>query len=149
LGTKYNGTPEEIRALDAFIKFYRAAGSFKTRIDRHHPHCTLSESQFGTLEMLFHLGPLNQKSIGKKLLISKSNVVSVIDKLEQRGLVKRQRCEEDRRNIYIHLTEAGEDLIQDILPIHVATIVKEMSCLSAAEQDELGRLCKKLGRMEI
>ena len=148
MSTKYNGTPEENRALDAFIKFYRAAGSLKTRIDRHQPNGTLSESQFGTLEMLFHLGPLNQKAIGEKLLISKSNVVSIIDKLEQRGLVKRQRCEEDRRNIYIHLTDAGRKTIQEIIPTHVAAIVKEMSCLTADEQEELGRLCKKLGRQE-
>ena len=145
MSTKYNGTPEENRALDAFIKFYRAASSLKTRIDRHQPNGTLSESQFGTLEMLLHLGPLNQKAIGEKLLISKSNVVSIIDKLEQRGLVRRQRCQDDRRNIYVHLTDSGRETIQEIMPIHVAAIVEEMGCLTAVEQEELGRLCRKLG----
>lgn len=148
MSTKYNGTPEEIRALDAYIKLYRAADSLKTRIDRHEPNSTLNESQFGTLEMLLHLGPLNQKTIGEKLLISKSNVVSIIDKLEHRGLVRRQRCLEDRRNIYVHLTETGRETIQEIIPIHVAAIVEEMRCLTAAEQEELGRLCRKLGLKE-
>jgi MarR family 2-MHQ and catechol resistance regulon transcriptional repressor len=91
---------------------------------------------------------LNQKAIGEKLLISKSNVVSIIDKLEQLGLVVRERCQEDRRNIFVHLTDAGRDTIQEVLPIHVAAIVEEMGCLTAAEQEELGRLCRKLGLKE-
>lgn len=148
MSTKYNGTPEEIRALDTFIKFFRAAGSLKTRIDRHQPNGKLSESQFGTLEMLLHLGPTNQKTISEKLLISKSNVVSIIDKLEQHGFVKRQRSTEDRRIIYVHLTDSGRKTIEEILPHHVSAIVEEFNCLTVAEQEELGRLCRKLGLKE-
>ena len=145
MGTHYTGTPQEVRALDTYTKLLRAAGSVKTRIDQHQTGGDLGDSQFGVLDMLLHLGPLNQKNIGKKLLISKSNVVAVIDKLEKRGLVKRQRSEEDRRCIFIHLTENGRTLIEALLPAHVAAIVEEMSCLTDAEQKELGRLCRKLG----
>lgn len=148
MSTKYNGTPKEIKALDAYIKFYRAAGSLKTRLDQRQSNGRLNASQFGTLEMLLHLGPLNQKTIAEKLLISKSNVVSIIDKLEQCGFVERQRSAEDRRIIFVHLTDHGQDIVKEILPGHIAAIVEELSCLSNSEQDELGRLCKKLGRNE-
>ena len=104
MGTHYKGTAKEILALDTYIKFMRAVDSVKKRIDSHQTAGNLRGSQFGTLEMLFHLGPLHQKEIGAKLLISKSNVVAVIDKLEKRGLVKRQRSAKDRRCIFIHLT---------------------------------------------
>ncbi|MEM7127685.1 MAG: MarR family transcriptional regulator [Chloroflexota bacterium] len=145
MSTHYVGTPEEIRALDAFIKLSRATDSLKARIDQHKSTKELSGSQFGTLEMLYHLGPLHQNEIGQKLLVSKSNVVALIDKLEKRKLVERQRSEEDRRCIFVHLTESGRALIEEILPIHVAAITQEMSYLTASELRELGRLCRKLG----
>jgi MarR family 2-MHQ and catechol resistance regulon transcriptional repressor len=144
----YADTPEQVQALDTFTKLLRATGSVKARIDAHQTAGDLSDSQFGTLEMLFHLGPLQQKAIGQKLLVSKSNVVAVIDKLEALGLVERQRDTEDRRCVFVHLTGKGRDLIQELFPDHAAAIVEEMGCLTAPEQKELGRLCRKLGLQE-
>lgn len=148
MSTHYEGTPEEKQALDAYIKLLRATDSVKARIDDHQTASDVKGSQFGTLEMLFHLGPLNQNAIGKKLLISRSNVVAVIDKLEGRDLVRRERSREDRRCIFVHLTDSGRALIQRLLPAHVAAITKEMSCLTMEDQAELGRLCRKLGLNE-
>jgi MarR family 2-MHQ and catechol resistance regulon transcriptional repressor len=149
MGTHFKGTVEEVRVLDTYTKLLRATGSVKARIDGHHSIGDLSDTQFGVLDMLLHLGPLNQNTIGQKLLISKSNVVAVIDKLEERGLVKRERSQEDRRCIFIHLTENGKALVEAVFPAHVAAIVEEMSYLTATEQAELGRLCRKLGLKEV
>ena len=145
MGTHYKGTAKEILALNTYIKLMRAIDSVKTRIDDQDTVGDLRGSQFGTLEMLFHLGPLHQKEIGEKLLISKSNVVAVIDKLQKRGLVKRQRSVEDRRCIFVHLTDEGRKEIERLLPIHVAAITEAMNPLTPTEQSELGRLCRKLG----
>jgi MarR family 2-MHQ and catechol resistance regulon transcriptional repressor len=48
--------------------------------------------------------------------------------------------------VMIYLTEAGRDLISRLFPAHVAVIVAELSCLTAEEQQTLGRLCRKLGK---
>lgn len=141
----YQGSAEEILALDTYVKFVRAFDSVKSRIHNQDTVGDFSGSQFGTLEMLYHLGPLHQKDIGQKLLISKSNVVTIIDKLEQRGLVKRQRSLEDRRCIFVHLTDEGREQIEQIMPHHVAAITQEMNRITAEEQKELGRVCRKLG----
>ena len=146
MGTHYQGTSKERLALDTFIKLLRATDSLSKRINEHAALGELHGSQFGTLEMLYHLGAVNQKAIGQKLLISKSNVVGVIDKLESKGLVERQRSVDDRRCIYVHLTDAGREEIERLLPAHVASITLEMDYLTADEQWELGRLCRKLGR---
>lgn len=145
VATQYQGTAEEMLALDTFVKLMRATGSVKARVDRSKFGRDLSDSQFGVLEALLHLGPLHQNEVGTKLIISKSNVVAVIDKLEARGLVKRQRSTEDRRYIYIHLTEQGRETITALFPFHVAAIVRSLHYLSADEQAQLGRLCRKLG----
>ncbi|MCP4361029.1 MAG: MarR family transcriptional regulator [Chloroflexi bacterium] len=148
MSTHFEGTAEEIRVLDTYTKLLRATNSVTARIHYHHTVGDLSDTQFGILDMLLHLGPLCQKDISDKLLLSKSNIVAMIDKLEQRGLVKRERSQEDRRYIFIHLTVEGENLVQTLFPGHVAAIVEEMSCLAADEQKELGRLCRKLGLKE-
>lgn len=145
MGTRYKGTAEEIKALNAFIKFTRAYDSIKSRLDDLNIAGDLSDTQFGVLETLYHLGALHQNELGDKLLISKSNVVAVIDKLEKQGFVKRQRSTEDRRYIFIHLTDTGKEKIEELLPYHISSIVGQMNCLTAEEQDEFGRLCRKLG----
>ncbi len=148
MGSHYKGTKDQLRALNAYIKFVRAYDSLKTRQDQKRSAGDLTETQFGVLEVLYHLGPLHQQELSDKLLVSKSNVVAVIDKLEKRGMVKRQRSTEDRRYIHVHLTKKGNEIITELLPHHVAVIVEEMSCLTLEEQDELGRLCRKLGLKE-
>ncbi len=145
MSTHYTGTEENNRALDAYIKLTRSVQAVKSRIDQHQTGANMSESQFGVLEALYHLGPLSQKLIGEKLLYSKSNIVAIIDALEEAGLVLRQRDTQDRRFINVHITAKGTDLIHQLLPKHVAAITKEFSCLTSTEQDQLARLCRKLG----
>lgn len=148
MGTHYKGTEEEVRALDSYIKLLRAAESTTARLNRHMAAYKLTVSQFGALEALLHLGPLCQCDLGKKLLKSSGNVTMVVDNLEKRGLVERQREGEDRRFIQVHLTEEGRQLISGMFPNHVKAILEEMRILTASEQKELGRLCRKIGRRE-
>ena len=148
MGSRYCGTKDEVRALDAYIKLIRAADSVSTRLHRHLDAAELTVTQFGVLEVLFHLGPLYQRDLAQKLLKSGGNITLVIDNLEKRELVKREREAEDRRCIRVCLTQKGQQLISQIFPSHVATVVKEMSILSASEQEELGRLCRRLGKQE-
>jgi MarR family 2-MHQ and catechol resistance regulon transcriptional repressor len=106
----------------------------------------LTPSQFGALESLHHLGPMSQKELGRKLLKSSGNITMVVDNLEKRHLVRRERCREDRRVVTVSLTEEGRRLIAGILPGHVQEIARRMAALSPAELEELRRLCRVLGR---
>ena len=148
MGTHYKGTENEVRALDAYIKLMRGAESLTSRLNLLAAAAGLTLSQFGALEALFHLGPLCQRELGEKLLKSSGNITMVVDNLEKRRLVKRRRGGEDRRFVTVHLTEQGRRLITSIFPRHVSAIVGEMRSLTKREQEELGRLCRKLGRKE-
>jgi MarR family transcriptional regulator, 2-MHQ and catechol-resistance regulon repressor len=92
------------------------------------------------------LGSLSQRQIGQKILRSSGNITLVIDNLEKSGLVRRERNEVDRRFFIVHLTDKGDRLMSSLFPVHAAVIAKDLAVLTAAEQDALGRLCKKLGR---
>ena len=145
MGTRYEGTKEEKRALNAFIKLVRAAQSVTGRVESRFSGIGLSVSQFGVLEALYHLGPLYQKDLASKILKSTGNITMVVDNLEKQGLVERVRDEQDRRHYSVRITEKGSALIASFFPGHVRRIVQEISVLTKAEQDELGRLCRKVG----
>ena len=145
MGTHYEGRPAEIRALDAYIKLTRAVSAVEARLAPGAAQAGLTPTQLGVLEALLHLGPLGQRTLGDKLLTSGGNVTMVIDNLERRGLVRRERRDDDRRNVVVHLTPEGRRLIGRVFPGHVRAIVDAFAELSPAEQATLGRLAKKLG----
>jgi MarR family 2-MHQ and catechol resistance regulon transcriptional repressor len=145
MGTKYQGSKDEVRALNAFIKLVRAAESVSSRVESHFGEINLSVSQFGVLDALHHLGPLYQKDLAKKILKSTGNITMVVDNLEKRGLVERVRDEQDRRHFFVRITNQGARLIKSFFPGHASRIVEAMSVLTKSEQDELGRICKKVG----
>ena len=148
MGTRYLGTTEEVTALNAYIKLVRATESLSHRLHRHLESSKLTVTQFGVLEALFHLGAMHQRDLAEKLLKSGGNITLVIDNLEKRQLVKRDREVGDRRCISVSLTPTGKQLISDLFPAHVDAIAQQMKILSLEEQSELGRLCKKLGKQE-
>ena len=136
----------ETRALKAYVKLMRAAESITSRVHKHLSSAGLTVSQFGVLEAIYHLGPLSQKDLGRKILRSSGNITMVIDNLEKRRLVRRERYTSDRRIFIVHLTGEGQKLIRKIFPSHAALIADELSVLNATDQMKLGNLCKKVGK---
>ncbi|TVQ04418.1 MAG: MarR family transcriptional regulator [Balneolaceae bacterium] len=145
MGTHYSGTESEKNTLNAFITLMRASETLNNRLNRHLSDADLTVSQFGTLEVLHHLGPLNQRTIGEKLLKSGGNITMVIDNLEKNSYVKRKKDPEDRRAVLIHLTPKGKKFIEEFFPKHLEKIKQEFSVLSESEKKTLALICKKLG----
>lgn len=147
--THYVGKENEILALDTLIKLTRATNSLAARLIQRGTMAGLTESQFGVLETIYHLGSLPQCEIGSKLLKSGGNITLVIDNLEKRGLVRREADKSDRRVSLIVLTAEGKELIQFIFPQHVRSITEEFAVLSSEEQKLLGQLLRKLGKQQV
>jgi MarR family 2-MHQ and catechol resistance regulon transcriptional repressor len=145
MSTHHQGPPHERRALDPYIKLARAPATAEATINRHLTDAGLTTSQFGVLEALWHLGPLSLGQLADKILKSNGNLTFVVDNLAKRGLVTRARSERDRRVVTAALTAEGERLIAGLFPRHVERVVATFVELSAAEQETLARLCRKLG----
>lgn len=144
MGTRHQGTIDEINALNAFIKLQRAAESVTTRVHAVIPN-GLTSTQFGVLEALHHMGPLCQGELSEKLLRSGGNLTLVVANLEKVGYVIRERDPADRRFVVVKLTQKGTVFIAELFPEIVAKISGEMHRLSSTELLDLGRLCKKIG----
>jgi MarR family 2-MHQ and catechol resistance regulon transcriptional repressor len=141
----YKGSATELRALNAYINLTRAANTLGSTLAAQLEAHGLTVSQFGTLEALFHLGPLCQHEIADKLLKSGGNITMVIGNLEKRGWVSRKRVANDQRQLRIHLTPKGRRQVAKVLPAHVKAITRAMRTLSNEEQESLRKLSRKLG----
>lgn len=144
--THFKGCKEAVTALNAFINLMRASDSLAARLTAQLESQGLTMGQFGVLEALFHLGPMCQKALGEKLLRSGGNITLVVDNLEKHKWVSRERQKDDRRMVTIRLTPLGQKLIAKVMPPHAEAIAKEMNRLTPAEQEELRRICRKLGK---
>lgn len=146
MSTRFKGPPEQVCALDSYVKLMRAADSVALSVSRSLSQAGLTVSQFGVLEALYHLGPLRPCELAAKLLTSGANMTTVIENLLKRDLITREKDPGDRRSVTIHLTEAGRDLIRELFPRHAEFITASMSALDSGEQHALGTLCRKLGK---
>ena len=72
MGTRYRGKANEVRALNAYINLMRAGRSVGARLEQRLLNLDLSESQFGVLEALLHLGPLFPRQLGEKLFTTRA-----------------------------------------------------------------------------
>ena len=73
----------------------------------------VSAAQVNCLLALYEYGPLPHSQIAKMILVNSSTVTGIIDRLEQKGLVERQRISQDRRVITVQLTENGKTLAEN------------------------------------
>ena len=142
--TKKYGKKADL-ALTTWVKLARAFSVFSKASSKDIETYGLTEPQFGVLETLGHLCTMTFSQLCKKRLVSGGNMTVVVDNLEKQGLVERKHCEEDRRAIYVRLTKKGEEVFNDIFPKHAKFVAGLTSALTEKEQEDLGRLLKKLG----
>lgn len=145
MGSHYKGSDQELNALNAYIKLMRAANSITSRLTKGLENTGLTMTQFSILESLLHLGPMNQRTLGQKVLKSSGNITVVVDNLERDGLVMRNRSKIDRRFITVLLTKKGRELISNVFPNYLFLIINEMEILSGDELKTMQKLCKTIG----
>ena len=77
--------------------------------------------QHYTLLLLpIYQGTLRMNEIASKLAVTNPAVTNLVDQLEQKGLIKRLSCEEDRRVTLIEITDEGRSLVEKIQEISLA-----------------------------
>lgn len=79
----------------------------------------LTEAQFNVLFSLKYKEKVwTQSDLGKRLVVTRASVTSVLDKLETKGLVARQAVEGNRRIYHVDLTPSGRALIDEVEPFY-------------------------------
>lgn len=137
---------QDTRGVHLWLILWKAFRSFEKHSSQSIARFHLGLSDFGVLEAIFHRGPLYAREVGKKVLLTSGSVTAAIDRLEKKGLVIRKDDESDRRACIVHLTEAGQNLIESIFDQHEEAMEEAVSELSIQERSELIELLKKAGK---
>src|SRR3954454_18032881 len=83
------------------------------------PHVELNMQELRLIEFLGNEGPRMMREAAEHLTVAVNSMTSIVDHLEHKGLVYRQRSEEDRRVIRVELTEQGRTIHQSLVEINL------------------------------
>lgn len=98
-------------------------------------------------DVLFTLGNtdgLTFKEIGARTLITKGTLTGVIDRLEQKKLVERVPCREDRRSMRVRLTRSGRSLFSKEFPRQIKYLKDRFDRLGTTEQRQALEALRRL-----
>jgi len=87
---------------------------------------------------------LKQKELCEMMLVNKSNITGLIDRLSQHALVERTSIEGDRRSNVIKLTEKGSKLFEEVNETYMKMVKKVMAQFNAKEMEQIIKSHKKL-----
>ena len=107
----------------------------------------LSDAQFNVLMLLHHQGErgrLSQIRLGRLLLVNRSNVTGLVDRMERDGLVRREDDPGDRRVNLVAITQRGEAVLAGAMADYYPMLEKIMAGL---DSEERGRLMGLLARV--
>lgn len=105
---------------------------------------------FAALDVLLTLrrqgrgNALTPSALATEMMLSTSAMTNRIDRLEKRGLVRRESDPADRRSVRVQLTEDGFQLAEDMLPAHTARQQEMLRDLSEKERAQLRKLLAKI-----
>jgi MarR family transcriptional regulator, 2-MHQ and catechol-resistance regulon repressor len=102
-------------------------------------------TDFAALEALLHKGPLTITEIQGKVLLATGSMTAAVDRLERKGLIKRNPAPDDRRARLLDLTSEGKRVVETAFRRHAAELESAMTVLSRSEKRHLCALLKKLG----
>ena len=108
--TELVAVTDSIRILQSVRRIAQCVEHHSKRLTATH---NITSPQLVALMAIAQLGPSTLKSIGRAIHLSPSTVVGIVDRLEEKELVRRERDTRDRRNVYVTVTVAGQALVDN------------------------------------
>ncbi len=123
---------------------YTASWLEGMNIQRMKPH-GISPQQYNVLRILRGTFPnaLRLGDITERMLDKSSNATRLVEKLRQKGFVKREVCKHNRRQVDIWITQAGLDLLTE-LDLNAEDWLKDLKGISKTEAQQLNTLLDRL-----
>ncbi len=121
----------ELRVLQALRRIIRAVEIHSKKLAQSHK---TTGPQLGCLSAIKENGPLTTTKLAQAVYLSPSTIVGIVDRLEEKGLVSRQRGSKDRRQVQICLTEAGKRLVESAPSSLQDTLADALKSLPELEQ---------------
>jgi DNA-binding MarR family transcriptional regulator len=133
-------------AQETTIAILRTADVVRTHLAEVIEPAGVTLQQYNVLRILrgSHPEPLATLEIGERMIERQPGVTRLLDRLEAKGLVRRERCPTDRRIVHASITPGGLDLLEELdAPIQEAEDIVQSS-LSTADLRTLIRLLERI-----
>lgn len=123
-----------VRTYQAFERFSKA----------HIRSLGLTVPQFDVIATLANQPPMCARDLAEKVIMTKSTISGVLDRLESKGLINRTTDDNDHRYQFISLTKQGMELFNKVFPPHAELLLKIFDELPAERRQQLN-----LGLVEL
>lgn len=133
---------------EAFVNLVRSYDCLWSEQNKFFQSFDITPQQYNVLKILASRDDTGHgvacQAIGEQLLNRVPDITRLLDRLEQAGLIWRERCCTDRRVVRTHLTDAGRKKVQEIGPPLREALKARFGHMTSDEVRELGRLLSKL-----
>lgn len=130
-------------SVKAMIVMRKAFRTIDAKVSETFKQDDLTPTQFSVLDVLYSKGPMKIGELMESILATSGNMTVVIRNMEKKGWATRHTCPDDKRAYLVTLTDAGRQVIERALSLHIEKIEETFSVLTEEEQEELIRLLKK------
>jgi DNA-binding MarR family transcriptional regulator len=130
---------------EAFLNLWRTYDKLKALEDVLFSEHGLSAQQYNTLRLLrsVYPEPMPTLALGARLISRAPDMTRLLDRLEERGLIRRARRAENRRVVDVFITQDGLDLLEDLTSAVRECHRRQLGHLNESELDSLIQLLKR------
>jgi len=133
--------------LPVIRKLVMTYQSFEQYSSAHMKSLGITLTQFDIIATLGNQPPMTCKLLGEKTLVTKGTMTGVLERLEEKGFIRRELNAKDARSQLISLTKKGEQLFEKIFPEHMNHLQKAFGKLSKKELENLAVSLEKLNKV--
>lgn len=135
--------PRYLSSLKHLVQCYQL---YEKLANQHFADLGLTSSQFDIIATLGNTEGMSCKELGEKTFITKGTMTGVLDRLELKGLLIRSPVQEDRRLYLIKLTDKGQDLFEQVFPLHLHHMQQYFDHIGEDTVQQLGHVCEKVNK---
>jgi DNA-binding MarR family transcriptional regulator len=129
------------RMIRAIRRIIRTVAVYSRQLAVKH---NVTGPQLSTLNALARRGTLTGTQIADALLLSPSTIVGVLDRLEEKELVRRERDTEDRRRVFVSITKKGRALVHKVPHPLEGALMSSLNSISEAEKRHLAETLERI-----
>lgn len=129
------------RILDSLRRIIRAVDLYSRYLALRY---SLTGPQLVCVRHVLRNGPTAPGTLARRVSLSPATITGIIDRLEKRGLITRERSREDKRKVEIALTPEGRAIAEQMPPPLHETFSRRLQELPAEEQEEIDRVLAKI-----
>ena len=135
------GSPYEESILRSLRRIIRGVALYNKHLASHYD---ITGPQLVCLRYLSLMAPTTPSRLASAASLSKATITGIVDRLEKRGLVTRDRSTTDKRKVDLRLTEAGKELVFTAPPPLQERFARNLRVLRRGQQAQLDRMLNQI-----